>query len=382
VFSSRRDGTDLYWKISLIYAHTGASCLYHFATRDIALPIHDQAENSAAKARLIAALKQGRLIGMTGAGLSAWAGYPLWNDALRRLADLVAQVTGDAQRGTDLLNRNPDMLFCAKRLGREVGRERFADFIAREFGPNGRTPPDVLLRFALLPLRHVLTLNFDVSCESAHAATAVPYRDLSSSGNAAIISFFRDLDHPDCPKTIFHLHGKFDDELTNIALTEDGYQRLYSLGSLFRHHFTNLAISRSLLFVGFGFNDNDVTRIFNDSARLVHAQIADQLIHYHFAIIGLGAGEGQEDDDRARRTTMSDRFLTDAVFYNVKNDETPHAEFADLMKEISDALQTTIPVDLQATEPPQDVIAIEDIQRIEDMSEGFLRRIDRGQDDV
>lgn len=41
------------------------------------MPIHNHGENSAAKARLITALDQGRLIGMTGAGLSFWAGYAI-----------------------------------------------------------------------------------------------------------------------------------------------------------------------------------------------------------------------------------------------------------------------------------------------------------------
>jgi hypothetical protein len=91
-----------------------------------ALPIRNQEENSAAKARLIAALDEGRLIGMTGAGPSAWAGYPLWNGALNHLADLVTEITGDVRRGADLLAQNMDMLFCAQRLGRVVGDAAFA----------------------------------------------------------------------------------------------------------------------------------------------------------------------------------------------------------------------------------------------------------------
>jgi hypothetical protein len=38
---------------------------------------------------------------MTGAGLSAWAEYPLWRAALQRLADLVTAVTGDTRQGAD-----------------------------------------------------------------------------------------------------------------------------------------------------------------------------------------------------------------------------------------------------------------------------------------
>lgn len=346
-----------------------------------ALPIRDQEENSAAKARLIAALNEGRLIGMTGAGLSAWAGYPLWNGALHHLADLVTEITGDARRGADLLAQNMDMLFCAQRLGREVGHAAFADFIAREFGPNGRTPPNVLLHFALLPLRHILTLNFDLSCEEAHTSADVAYRSLSSSGNEALVSFFRELDRQECPKTIFHLHGQFNDPLTHIALTETGYQRLYSDGALFHHHFKNLVISKSLLFVGFGFTDNDVTQMFYRSTRLVKAQLGDQTVHYHFAIIGLRPDDGQKNDDRAMRQYMSDRYLTDTVFYNVREDDNPHAEFAELLKEIADALHTTIPAVLTPPGPVPDMVAIADIQRMENFSDGFLRRVERGQED-
>ena len=346
-----------------------------------ALPIHDQEENSAAKARLIAALHEGRLIGMTGAGLSAWAGYPLWNGTLHHLADLVTEITGDAQRGADLLAQNMDMLFCAQRLDQVVGAAAFADFLSREFGPNGRTPPNVLLHFALLPLRHILTLNFDLSCEAAHASADVVFRSLSSSSNESLVSFFRELDAQQCPKTIFHLHGQFNDPLTHIALTEAGYQRLYSDGSLFHHHFRNLVISKSLLFAGFGFTDNDVTQIFYRSARLVKAQLGDQRVHYHFAIIGLGTGDDRTHDDRPMRQLMSDRFLTDAVFYNVREDNNPHAEFAELLKEIADALNTTIPDVLRPAEPLQDMVAIADLQRMENLSDGFLRRVERGQED-
>ncbi len=162
---------------------------------------------------------------MTGAGLSAWAGYPLWRGALQRLADLVTAVTRDTRRGADLIAQNIDLLFCAQRLGQVLGEAEFSAFIAREFGPNGRVPPNVLLHFALLPLRHIVTLNFDLSCEEAHTAANVAFRSLSSSSNEALAGFFREMDYEACPKTIFHLHGQFNDPLATIALTEQGYQR-------------------------------------------------------------------------------------------------------------------------------------------------------------
>lgn len=337
------------------------------------MPIHEEGANSAAKARLIAALRERRLIGMTGAGLSKSAGYPLWNEALLHLAARVREVTGDTQQADDLLVQNAnDPLYCAQRLGALIGDAEFTNFIAREFGPNGRTPPNVLLYFALLPLRHVLTLNFDLSCEGAHTAANVPFRSLSSSSNEELAGFFREMNSDGCVKTIFHLHGRFNDPLLNIALTEVGYQRLYGTDTLFHHHFKDMVISKSVMFAGFGFTDSDIEHMFYDTARLVKKQLDNKAIHYHFAIIGVGPN----GDDRSVRQRLSDRYLTDAVFYNVRDGDNPHAEFPELMRELAEACDQTIPAVLSPVEPLADVVAIEDIQRMEDMSDGFLRRIE------
>ena len=90
------------------------------------------------------------------------------------------------------------------------------------------------------------------------------------------------------------------------------------------------------------------------------------------AIIGVGTN----GDDRSVRQRLSDRYLTDAVFYNVHDDDNPHAEFPELMRELAEACNQTIPAVLGPVEPLADVVAIEDIQRMEDMSDGFLRRIE------
>ena len=345
----------------------------------LALPIHNHEENSAAKARLITALAQGRLIGMTGAGLSFWAGYPLWTVALRHLADFTTQVTGDAQRVQDLVTHNQmDLLFCAQRLGRLVGDTNFAGFIENEFGPNGKATPNVLLHFALLPLHHILTLNFDISCEQAHDVVGLPHRSLSSANRDELISFFRDLDEPDVVKTIFHLHGRFNEPLPNIVFTEAGYQRLYSPAALYLHHFKNLAVSKSLLFAGFGFADNDVEQMFYQATRVVKDQFVDKPVRYHFAIIGLGSGESPNHDDRAMRQYMTDRYLVDAVFYNVRGDDNPHAEFEELLKELIDALHLVLPVIAQPIEYAPEMVRIEDIQRMAALSDRFLERVDRG----
>jgi hypothetical protein len=341
------------------------------------LPIHNPEANSASKARLIAALRQGRLIGVTGAGLSAWAGYPVWNGALARLADLVAEITGDRQLAEEVIAQNMDLLFCAQKLGQIIGEVEFSNFLLREFGPTGKVPPNVLLQFASLPLRHIVTLNFDISGEEAHTAIHAPFQSQSSASDESLVDFFRQIDLPEFPKTIFHLHGQFNDPLDLIALTEVGYQRLYTRSPLFHHQLENLIVSKSILFAGFGFTDSDVVNTFRETARLVRAQLNNKQVHYHFAIIGLSGQDGGLNDDRAMRLLMSDRYLIDAVFYNIGNGENPHAEFADLMREFAEACGESVAVTLSPNAPVAEFVDPRDVQRMQDLNVGFLRRVEQ-----
>lgn len=354
----------------------------HLLLGFVVLPIHDREANSTAKERLIAALRQGRLIGMTGAGLSAWAGYPVWNGALRRLADLVAAITGDAQRGEQTIAQNTDMLFCAQKLGQIVGDIEFSNFLLREFGPAGKQSPNVLRQFASLPLRHIATLNFDLSCEEAHTAIQAPFQSQSSASDEHLVEFFRQMDAPEFSKTIFHLHGQFSDPLEKIALTEIGYQRLYIHSPLFLRQLENLMITRSILFAGFGFMDSDVVTRLREIARLVRAQLHNRQVHYHFAIIGLSGRGGSENDDRAVRQNMSDRYLIDTVFYNVGGEDNPHAEFAGLIQELAEACSegvlTALPAAvLPAMAPVAEVVDPRDVQRMQNLNAGFLRKVEQ-----
>lgn len=310
---------------------------------------------------------------MTGAGLSAWAGYPIWSGALRRLAALVTEITNDQRIGADIIAQNTDMLFCAQKLGQIIGDEEFSNFLLREFGPVGRPSPLVLRQFASLPLRHIATLNFDMSCEEAHTAIQAPFQSQSSGSDEHFVDFFRQMDIDGFQKTIFHLHGQFNDALDKIALTEIGYQRLYVHSPLFLRQLENLMISKSMLFVGFGFTDSDVVTRLREMARLVRVQLHNQQVHYHFAIIGLTG----QDDDRAVRQNMSDRYLIDAVFYNVGDGENPHIEFSGLIQELSEACGGVIPAVLPIEPAGAGLVDPRDVQRMRNLNAGFIRRVEQ-----
>jgi hypothetical protein len=116
------------------------------------MPIENLEENARARAALLRELRTGRLCGLTGAGLSVWAGYPVWPKQIERLADEVRRYTRNAVDADRELHNNPDLLHCAKRLGTHLG-PHFGEFIRDQFGPAGTDPHDVIYKFASLPLR-------------------------------------------------------------------------------------------------------------------------------------------------------------------------------------------------------------------------------------
>ena len=86
---------------------------------------------------------------MTGAGLSAWAGYPVWSVLLHRLEQRVQEVR-DGEVDIALIRRRwgQSPLEFAGRLGRELGDE-FLRFLRAEFGVGGGTVlAPVLFQFA------------------------------------------------------------------------------------------------------------------------------------------------------------------------------------------------------------------------------------------
>ena len=122
-------------------------------------------------------LRTGLPIGVTGAGVSVWAGYPCWPDLITRLAQEVRRRTRDEVDTDRVIQNNTDLLHCAQRLGTYLGPD-FARFIRAEFGDNNLALHDVLFKLVSLPLKHFLTLNFETSCERAHPAVGRTMRSV------------------------------------------------------------------------------------------------------------------------------------------------------------------------------------------------------------
>lgn len=336
------------------------------------MPIANVEENNRTRDRLIAQLRRGRLIGCTGAGVSVWAGYHPWRIVIQRLAAEVDRIRpGEVNTQLIVQNYASDLLLCAQRLGANLGQGSFSRFILAEFGPNGAPVHDVLLRIAGLPLRHVLTFNFDVSYQSALSLVGSECQTIASTNRRALAAFLREIDDPSYPRHVIHLHGKFDDQ---VALTEDGYTALYR-DALFKNFVWTMA-SKRLFFMGFSFTDMDFTNIMRDCARDTRENGLS-----HFALVGLKPNE----NDNERRALFNERFLIDPLFYQVTHHadgQENHEEFVGMINGITTSLGMAEPIATQrplvVTATPASALDPADELRAEELNRRLLDRIDRG----
>jgi hypothetical protein len=339
------------------------------------LPINAE-RNDRARNRLLEALRSGNSLALVGAGVSMWAGYGSWGQVIQHLAAAVhaARPELDTQQ---IINNNPNPLHCAKHLGAYLG-PRFAEFIQTEFGPNGKKPDQLLFRLCLLPFKHFLTLNFDYSMEQIHATLGRAYHTVTTRNLRDLITFMRSHDGVDPARCVLHLHGTFADPPEYIALTNDGYARLYPDGTLFRKFVWWLTTSKCLVFLGFGFTDSD----FLNAMRQAAWDLKDEAEPLHFAIRGIRPNE----NDDAIRNDLNDSYKIAPIFYELAADpQNRHAGFATLIEGVAAELE--LPLVVPATvavenEPPAAAPEPDDLRRAERLAEELVQKLDPGGDDV
>jgi hypothetical protein len=289
--------------------------------------------NEQAMVRLIEGLGTRRMFSMTGAGLSAWAGYPVWSELLRRLEERVVEVR-DQEVDVGFIRRRyrQSPLELARKLSRELGDE-FLQFLHAQFGvEGGKTLPPVLLQFASLPFCHHLTLNYDDSLERSHPNGFQSCGSVTSANRAAQIEFLERCEDPSYGKKVLHCHGLHTDPLEGLILTESGYAAVYQDSAFFKHVYWSLLSTRRFLFVGFGFTDKDFLQVLEAWKRDTRVRETKLM---HFAIYGLQDGE----DDVEVRARLAGSYRIDCIFYDVLPGH-DHSGFRDIIARLTQALGT------------------------------------------
>jgi hypothetical protein len=325
------------------------------------------------------------LFSLTGAGLSVYAGYQSWEGFLNKLADRVRQRNGDFVNVDQINATITNPLWRARRLVTYLGME-FAEFFRTEFGPRNTRPDPVIFGFAALPFHHHLTLNFDPSLSATYTILQQECGILSSARAIDLVSFLRHMDNPEYRRQIVHLHGRYDDDVNRIVLTEDGYTSVYANNPMRRHFLWTLFATRRLVFTGFGYLDRDFLGVLEECCR--HTRTPDDYLP-HLAIIGLRP----DDNDEPKRYELAETYRTDAIFYNVHIGADGRADYREF-GELITGLASEFAPDTLAIEPVQDEPAIpeqilpaagpqadpDDEHTAAEATERLIRSIGRGQD--
>lgn len=342
------------------------------------MPITRADLNERAIQRLIERLRTGRMFSMTGAGLSAWAGYPVWPVLLRRLEQRVEELrNGEVDVALIRRRLGQSPLELAGQLGRELGDE-FLPFLRAQFGVGGGTGlAAVLFQFASLPFHHHMTVNYDDSLERSHPNGLQSCASVTSADRVSFIEFLERCDDPTYGKKAVHCHGLHTDPLDGLILTEPGYAAFYQDRDLFMRIYWALLSARSFLFVGFGFTDRDFLHALQEWKRDTRAR-ENHLVH--FAIYGLNA----EEDDEEVRARLARTYRIDCIFYEVLP-EHDHQGFATIIASLTQALGT---IDLapQVHNAPAAAVAenlnAEDEARIEELTKTMLGHTEGGLPDA
>lgn len=195
------------------------------------------------------ALRDGACVLFVGAGMSSGAGLPGWNE-------LIARLSRDLQIAPSPRLDNLDL---AQWYREQFGNERLADVLRATFAKSGLPTVAHYLLMAL-PVRHVITTNYDHLLESAltalkrHPVPVVRQEDVAHTGGAStyVVKLHGDADHP-----------------ADIVLSRDDYHSFFEKRPAMALLLEGLMLNRTFLFVGYSLRDPNFRQVFSRIARML-----------------------------------------------------------------------------------------------------------------
>jgi hypothetical protein len=202
---------------------------------DLPRELRELAEQLGEKAR------RGQLAVFIGAGVSAAAGLPTWEQLVGELAER-SGLGGDLREG---LSRLPPQDSAAL-LARELGRNRLEAFVRERFGPASYALAHALI--ADLPVQEFVTTNYDPLVEQAAAdigrrVRVLPFEE-AEPGSPWLLKLHGDSAHPE-----------------SVVLTREEYLQFGDSRAALAGVLHSLLLTRHVLFVGTSMLDDDLIRI-------------------------------------------------------------------------------------------------------------------------
>jgi SIR2-like domain len=185
--------------------------------------------------------RSGQLAVFLGAGVSAAAGLPTWEELLDELATR-AGLAPELRPGLAQLSPQD----AAALLAHELGREELARYVQQRFGPGPYSLAHALV--AGLPVDEFVTTNYDPLVELAaqdvgRELRVLPFQE-ATAGAGWLLKLHGDAAHPE-----------------SVVLTRDQYLEFGDRGSALAGVLQSLLLTRHVLFVGTSMLDDDLIRI-------------------------------------------------------------------------------------------------------------------------
>ncbi|MGY1712644.1 SIR2 family protein [Geodermatophilus sp. SYSU D00758] len=195
--------------------------------------------------------RRGQLAVFAGAGVSAAAGLPTWEELLDELAGH-SGLDARLRAGLDGLPAQD----AAALLARELGAERLQAYVQERFGPARYALAHALL--ADLPVQEYVTTNYDPLVELAagdigRELTVLPF-DEAEPGRPWLLKLHGDAAHPE-----------------SVVLTREEYLAFGDSRAALAGVLHSLLLTRHVLFVGTSLQDDDLIRIAHQVRTAVQA---------------------------------------------------------------------------------------------------------------
>nr|WP_175802559.1 SIR2 family protein [Burkholderia anthina] len=241
---------------------------------------------------LVDAVRFGRIAPFVGAGLSKACGYPMWGEALHKIAQ---KLNGLGVQDIGPLMVQYDYLQAAQVL-HEAAAEQVRHFIKTEFRQRGAINGPVRL-LPELSNGCIVTTNFDTVIEDMFRDRGHPldgYMHGTQAGNNFVQRLLRG------ERCILKLHGDAGQANTHV-FTRAQYQAAYGEPLAFQNQLPRalrqIFISHSLLFLGCSLEQDKTLDLFKSIVDEAAFEVPD-----HFALLN----EPLEVQERARK---EDRLL-------------------------------------------------------------------------
>jgi formylglycine-generating enzyme required for sulfatase activity/GTPase SAR1 family protein len=196
-----------------------------------------------------------------GAGVSCQAGLPSWEATINAIKDILINMAKKRREGTEEKKflKSANFLEIVERFKTISTSEEYNSFLYSQFFPSPPIPPSVVhKKLAKLPVKHIITTNFDILMETAlqeelgySPLCCTNYRQVVQAGSQS-------------NKYMIKLHGCIKD-LSTVVFSESDYRDFNVTQKPFLEFLRSELDTGVILFLGYSMRDPDFISILNNS---------------------------------------------------------------------------------------------------------------------